>query len=447
MADVELSSLGAVIEGAIDAELGTTNWKSGTNLSATASALALTVESSTGTDVTLPAATAGAAGVFPAADKAAHDMIVAAITGANSYTPTNYALDLGQSDTFSRNYGGIDAELGLRLEAADIAAGAITPATGALDLTGTTGQVLTLDASGNIAAADAPGTDLSIPLHTASGLTIASSTGANIDLLPTEGYAGQAGLLSAGLFAVIDEARGYAPTHYSKGFAGDTMVYDLGQLFEGIDQAIGLSLASSDITSGLITPGSGNLNLTGTDGQVLTIDASGNMGFADAPAGSSTTFDGGTYTNIIFGTNIVLADNGDGTATANVSAGTATLGDGDYGDVTVSGGGTVLTVDAVAEAVVTAHEAALTIANTQVTGLGTAATTDSSAYATAAQGALADTALQEGDVTGVSFVAFPASGSAAGSVGQFSYNDTTKQMAVCVAPDTWRFFYTAGEPS
>lgn len=47
---------------------------------------------------------------------------------------------------------------------------------------------------------------------------------------------------------------------------------------------------------------------------------------------------------------------------------------------------------------VTQHQAALSIANTQVTGLGTAATTASTDYATAAQGALADTATQPGDL-------------------------------------------------
>jgi len=41
---------------------------------------------------------------------------------------------------------------------------------------------------------------------------------------------------------------------------------------------------------------------------------------------------------------------------------------------------------------------AVTIANTDVIGLGTAATTDASAYATSAQGALADSATQPGDL-------------------------------------------------
>jgi len=81
-------------------------------------------------------------------------------------------------------------------------------------------------------------------------------------------------------------------------------------------------------------------------GQFVTdLSAAGVLTCATPPAGSSTTFDGGTYTEVTFGTNVTLVDDGDGTATVNVSAGTATLGDGDYGDVTVSGGGTVISID------------------------------------------------------------------------------------------------------
>lgn len=56
---------------------------------------------------------------------------------------------------------------------------------------------------------------------------------------------------------------------------------------------------------------------------------------------------------------------------------------------------------------VTQHEAALTIAESQVTGLGTAATTAATDYATAAQGVLADSALQSADI-GVSVQAYDA---------------------------------------
>jgi hypothetical protein len=59
----------------------------------------------------------------------------------------------------------------------------------------------------------------------------------------------------------------------------------------------------------------------------------------------------------------------------------------------------------------------VTLSNTDISGLGTAATTDSTAYATAAQGATADTALQSvsaGDLTdgnfdGTSILGFDAS--------------------------------------
>lgn len=49
---------------------------------------------------------------------------------------------------------------------------------------------------------------------------------------------------------------------------------------------------------------------------------------------------GGGYAHLQMGTNISISG-----TTLNVSSGTATLGDGDYGDITVTVGGTVMTVD------------------------------------------------------------------------------------------------------
>lgn len=51
----------------------------------------------------------------------------------------------------------------------------------------------------------------------------------------------------------------------------------------------------------------------------------------------------GGYAHLSMGTNISISG-----TTLNVSSGTATLGDGDYGDITVSVGGTVMTIDAAA---------------------------------------------------------------------------------------------------
>ena len=75
-------------------------------------------------------------------------------------------------------------------------------------------------------------------------------------------------------------------------------------------------------------------------------------------------------------------------AAAEAAAASATgIGDGDKGDITVSSGGSVWTVD---EAGVTQHQAALSLTKSQISDLNEAD------YATAAQGALADSALQSG---------------------------------------------------
>jgi hypothetical protein len=70
----------------------------------------------------------------------------------------------------------------------------------------------------------------------------------------------------------------------------------------------------------------------------------GALGWVASGVGGGSTFGGVAYDNVIAGTNITFNDNGDGTVTLNVSSGTATISDGDYGDVVVSGSGAVWTV-------------------------------------------------------------------------------------------------------
>ena len=109
-------------------------------------------------------------------------------------------------------------------------------------------------------------------------------------------------------------------------------------------QAVAYFLQPSQVAAGAITAATGTLDLTGTNGQVLTVDGSGNI--APASPAATLTLGGVAYTDLAAGANVAFAADGDGTATINVSSGTATLGDGDYDDIIVSGTGTVLTVEA-----------------------------------------------------------------------------------------------------
>jgi hypothetical protein len=129
----------------------------------------------------------------------------------------------------------------------------------------------------------------------------------------------------------------HATSHRTGG--GDPVSLDATQITTG---QIPDERVANDITAGQLA-----VNPTACPGGqfVEDIAADGTLSCATPPAGGSTTFDGGTYTEVTFGTNVTLVDDGDGTATVNVSAGTATLGDGDYGDVVVSGSGTVMTID------------------------------------------------------------------------------------------------------
>ena len=149
-----------------------------------------------------------------------------------------------------------------------------------------------------------------------------------------------------------------------------------------------------------LSEGSTNLYYT-TARANAAIDARVDKTFIDALNVDADTLDGIDSTGFATSTQGALADSalqsGDNISELTNDSGYLTSFT-ETNDLTAAVTWTNVPDANVTQSSVTQHQAALTIANTQVTGLGTAATTDSTDYATAAQGALADTATQPGDL-------------------------------------------------
>jgi len=91
-------------------------------------------------------------------------------------------------------------------------------------------------------------------------------------------------------------------------------------------------------------PSGGTNGCAGASDKV-TFNSSTGWGCGVDGGGGGPTFNSVSYTEVTAGSNVMFVNDGDGTMTMNVSSGTATLGDGDYGDIVVSSAGTVMTVD------------------------------------------------------------------------------------------------------
>jgi len=175
-------------------------------------------------------------------------------------------------------------------------------------------------------------------------------------------YDGTAGKVIQGSSIVVDD------TGSITGLASLTMsgTYTLGGI--GVDDILLSTDPASVSDTALVTAGWVSANAAGvTDGDKgdITVSASGATWTIDA---DSVTYD-------------KIQD----TTASDVLLGRSTAGAGTVEEIACTAAGRALIDDADAAA----QRATL--------GLGTAATTDSTAYATAAQGALADTALQPGE--------------------------------------------------
>lgn len=183
-----------------------------------------------------------------------------------------------------------------------------------------------------------PAVAMAINYNSTSASSVAVGTGAKTFAIPT------GGLFQIGQFVIV--ASEAAPSNY---MAGQVTSHDseTGTLIVNVTSTGGSGTHADWViavtVADALTPVS-SIAITGS-GADLVDDSVTLAKIANASAnskllGSGAAGSGANYVEITLGTNLSMSG-----TTLNVSSGTATLGNGDYGDVTVSSSGTVITID------------------------------------------------------------------------------------------------------
>lgn len=191
----------------------------------------------------------------------------------------------------------------------------------------------------NAAITAIPAIAMAINYNTTSASSVAIATGSKTFTVPVDG------LLQIGHFVIV--ASEADPSNY---MAGQVTSHnsDTGELIVDVNSVGGAGTFADWIIAPTVAGDISALAAVAFTGSGADLTASSvslskiaNASGASILIGRGAGAGGGVLQEITLGSNLSMTG-----STLNVSSGTATLGDGDYGDITASSSGTVLTIDA-----------------------------------------------------------------------------------------------------